>query len=86
MKIDEGNRKLDTVLMFGVFAAMALLFVALSQPIWRPQGMIADLKDECDQQGGIVTVRKGLFANSYSCKEPWGAKATSGTIEQVSKQ
>lgn len=56
---------------FMVVPALVLLFVALSQPAWRGDEMIAELRSNCDKQGGIVLESKGLLANSYSCVEDW---------------
>lgn len=61
----------EKVMFVGVILALGLLFVALSQPAWRGEEMVAELKAHCDQRGGIVLESKKMFGTSYECVEDW---------------
>lgn len=57
----------DKAGFIGVMLAMGLLFIALTQPVWRGDEMIAEMKANCDKVGGIILEHKGMFGTSYEC-------------------
>jgi hypothetical protein len=54
---------------FGIVPALVLLFVVLSQPAWRGEEMIAELRSDCDKVGGVMLEHKKMFGTSYECAE-----------------
>lgn len=64
----------DNVLFGLVIVALCALFVVLTQPAWRGEQMVAEMRDRCDQRGGIMLEDKKAFGTSYECVEPWGDK------------
>lgn len=54
---------------FGVVPALLLLFVTLSQPAWRGEEMVAELKSDCAKVGGVMLEHKKMFGTSYQCAE-----------------
>lgn len=57
----------DKIGFIGVVLALILLFVAMSQPVWRGQEMLAEYKANCDKVGGVILERHGMFGTSYEC-------------------
>lgn len=51
----------------GVIAALGLLLVAMTQPVWRGEAMINELKADCSKRHGIVLEHKKMFGTSYEC-------------------
>lgn len=43
------------------------MFVLLSQPAWRGEEMIAELKSDCEKRHGIILEHKKTFSTSYEC-------------------
>lgn len=60
---------IDKVLFAGVIAALVLLFVAMSQPAWRGEEMLAEYRANCDKVGGVMLETKGMFGTTYECSE-----------------
>lgn len=54
---------------FGVVPALVLLFVVLTQPAWRGEAMLAEMRANCDKVGGVMLEHKGMFGNTYQCAE-----------------
>lgn len=61
--------KLTTVL---IVLAVAALFVALSQPLWRGQEMVAEMRADCDKRGGVMLEHKKMFGTEYECASRLG--------------
>lgn len=58
----------DKVGFIGVCLALALLFVALSQPIWRGEEMVKELKERCALAEGKMYERKSWLGGTvYEC-------------------
>jgi hypothetical protein len=51
-----------TAILLGI-----LLFIAMSQPIWRGEEMVAQFKTNCDKRGGVLLENKGIFGITYQC-------------------
>lgn len=67
-KYGGGNETVLEKLMFGgVIAAMALLFVSMTQPAWRGKEMLAEMQSKCDQVGGVMLKEKKMFGTTYEC-------------------
>lgn len=58
------TEKIHTILIvtFGI-----LLFVILSQPVWRGHEMLTELKNDCNLRGGVMLEHKKTFATEYQC-------------------
>ena len=66
----DGHKEtaVDKALFSLVIAALALLFIALSQPIWRGEQMVQELKDRCAIADGSVYERKSWLGGTvYEC-------------------
>lgn len=61
------------VIMTGL---MILMFIGMSQPVWRGEEMAAEFKERCARRGGIFTERKvkWLGGTSYECAPYIGKK------------
>lgn len=59
----------EKILFVGVILALCLLFVALTQPAWRGQEMLAEMRANCDKVGGVMLESKKVFGTSYECAE-----------------
>lgn len=44
-----------------------ILFAALSQPAWRGDAMVAELKSDCQKQHGVMLEHKKMFGTEYEC-------------------
>jgi len=44
-----------------------LLFIALSQPVWRGEEMKEEFTSDCDKRGGVLLVHKKTFGTEYKC-------------------
>lgn len=65
--IGASNGPLEKI-MIGVLAlAMIALFAALTQPAWRGEEMVAELKSDCDKRGGVMLEHQKTFGISYEC-------------------
>lgn len=54
--------------MIGLVAlAMVALFAALSQPAWRGEEMVAEMRSDCDKVGGVMLEHKKMFGTTYKC-------------------
>ena len=60
---------IDKAGFIGVMLALGLLFVVLTQPVWRGDEMIAELKSDCAKVGGVMLEHKKMFGTSYECAE-----------------
>lgn len=58
----------NKILIGILVVAMVALFAALSQPAWRGQQMVAQLKSDCAKRGGVVIDDPGMFGDTYSCE------------------
>lgn len=57
-------------IMFGLFiGAMALLFIVLTQPVWRGEEMKAEFISDCEKVGGVLLTHEKMFSTSYECAE-----------------
>ena len=58
------NNKIYTglVILFGV-----VLFVLFSQPVWRGEEMLAELRLNCDKRGGVLLEHEKRFGTEYRC-------------------
>ncbi len=53
---------------FGILmVALVILFVALAQPAWRGEEMLATMRVNCAKVGGVMIDSKGLFGTTYEC-------------------
>lgn len=59
----------DKIGITGVILAMLLLFVAISQPMWRGQEMLAEMRSNCEKVGGVMLENKRMLGTSYECAE-----------------
>lgn len=59
----------EKILFYMVIAALGLLFVVLTQPAWRGEEMVAELKSDCAKVGGVMLEHKKMFGTSYECAE-----------------
>lgn len=57
----------DKVGFIGVMLALGLLFVVLSQPAWRGEEMLAEMRANCDKVGGIMLETKNFLGTTYEC-------------------
>lgn len=60
---------LEKIMLGGVILALILLFVTLSQPAWRGEEMLAEMRANCDKVGGVMLESKKMFGTSYECAE-----------------
>ena len=44
-----------------------VLFVLLSQPVWRGKEMVQELQSDCDKRGGVMLVHERTFSTQYQC-------------------
>lgn len=58
---------IDKIGMGMVIAALCLLFVVLTQPAWRGEEMVAEMKSDCSKVGGVMLEHKKMFGTSYEC-------------------
>lgn len=47
--------------------AIALLFVAMSQPYWRGDDMKQAFVSDCEKRGGVLLIHKQILGTSYEC-------------------
>ena len=66
----------DRVGMIGVILAMILLFIALMQPAWRGDEMLAEMRANCDKVGGIMLEHKTMLGTSYECSPRYDVPIT----------
>lgn len=59
----------EKIMFAGVIGALILLFVVLTQPAWRGQEMLAEMRANCDKVGGVMLESKKMFGTSYECAE-----------------
>lgn len=57
----------DKVGFGAVIFALAILFIALMQPVWRGDEMAAEFKSDCSKRGGVLLEHKKMFGTSYEC-------------------
>jgi len=58
----------DKVGMAGVIFALGLLFVAMSQPLWRGEEMVKEMKERCALAEGKMYERKSWLGGTvYEC-------------------
>lgn len=57
----------DKAWPFIIIPLMVLLFIALSQPVWRGKEMVAEFKDNCSKRGGVLLENKKMFGTEYQC-------------------
>lgn len=63
-----GNKLVDNVLFILLIGAVGLLFIGLSQPLWRGQEMIQEVKDRCALAEGKMYERKSWLGGTvYEC-------------------
>jgi hypothetical protein len=62
---DAGN--VDKIGYVAVIGAMILLFIALTQPAWRGEDMVKELKLDCAKRGGVMLEHNKMFGTSYKC-------------------
>jgi hypothetical protein len=68
MTISEGSDGIINKVGSGmVIAALVLLFIALSQPAWRGDQMLTQMRTDCNKVGGVMLEDKGLFGTTYQC-------------------
>lgn len=66
--IESGPGKTEKIMLYAVMPiVMILLFISLSQPVWRGDDMIAQMKSNCAKQDGVFLETKGWLSNSYEC-------------------
>lgn len=63
-----GKQTVVDKIMIGLLAvAMVGLFATLTQPAWRGQEMIAELRSDCDRRGGVMLEHEKTFGTEYEC-------------------
>lgn len=58
----ENFIQITLIVLFGV-----VMFVLLTQPAWRGDEMIAELKSDCQKRHGVMLEHKKMFGTSYEC-------------------
>lgn len=62
---DKTNKlEIAIITLFGV-----ALFAVLSQPAWRGDEMIAEMRSNCDKVGGVMLENKRMLGTIYECAE-----------------
>lgn len=57
-------KKLNTIV---IIIAAVVGFVLLSQPVWRGEEILEELKSDCDKRGGVLLEHKKTFGTNYQC-------------------
>lgn len=79
--IEPKQDGLDKVLFLFGIGASVLLFVALTQPVWRGDEMLAEMKANCDKVNGIMIERSTMFGSKTHKCSPNYASVTVGSKE-----
>lgn len=73
--IIESGMGLTEKILFGfIMLLMIPLFLALTQPAWRGQQMIAQMKADCAKQDGVFIKDSGWLTDSYRCAPHLGVR------------
>lgn len=53
--------------IFLILVFCGVLFVIMSQPVWRGEEMVAEFKEKCAMRGGILYENEKMFGIEYQC-------------------
>lgn len=53
--------------MVGLVIPLGLLFIAMSQPMWRGEEMKQDFVADCNKRSGVLLIHKKMLGTSYKC-------------------
>lgn len=65
--VEQGMGVTEKIMFGGVIVALVLLFIGLTQPAWRGEEMVAELRSDCDKRGGVMLEHEKTFGTSYEC-------------------
>ena len=57
----------NKVYTFIIIISMLGLFVVLSQPVWRGEEMVEELKSDCYKREGVLLEHERMFGTQYEC-------------------
>lgn len=64
---------MSSKIQVGIIALMGIvMFIVLSQPAWRGEQMVAELKSDCQKRGGVMLEHKKMFGIEYQCASQLG--------------
>lgn len=67
---NEKHSKIQTLMFWGLIVpALILLFAVLTQPAWRGEQMLAEMRANCDKVGGVMLETKQplVGGSTYEC-------------------
>lgn len=50
-----------------IFFICGMLAVFMSQPVWRGEDMVKQMRAKCDKVHGIMLETNGIFGTTYEC-------------------